>query len=149
MMIDVDRFKAFNDTYGHAAGDVVLKRVAGTIRDSLKRPGDFVARYGGEEFVVVLPETDIEGGRALAEQIRAQVEDLHIPHPEAGAERWVTISVGGVTLIPTTADIDSEVFCQADKLLYEAKHGGRNRVVWAEAPRQCSDQPEDAASERP
>jgi diguanylate cyclase (GGDEF)-like protein len=130
MMIDVDQFKLYNDSFGHAAGDIVLKRVAATLQASLKRPGDFVARYGGEEFVIILPEIDTAGAQALAEQMRAQIEELHIPHAEASFP-WVTISVGGATVIPSENEIDSEFFCRADSRLYDAKHAGRNRVCWA------------------
>ena len=130
MVIDVDHFKAFNDTYGHAAGDLVLKRVARTIQNSLKRPGDFVARFGGGEFVVLLPEIDVAGAQAVAEQIRAEVENQHIPHAESTAGPWLTISVGGTTQTPTSAEVDSDLFRQADKLLYDSKHAGRNRVTW-------------------
>jgi len=130
-IIDVDHFKIFNDTYGHAAGDLLLKRIAGTIQGTLRRPGDFVARYGGEEFVLVLPEVDAIGGQALAEQIRSQVEALHIVHGDSVAGPWLTVSIGGATQVPTAPDVDPGQFSRADYCLYEAKRAGRNRVVWA------------------
>lgn len=133
LVIDVDRFKAFNDSYGHAAGDLVLKRVAQTLQAALKRPGDFVARYGGEEFAIILPEIDAPGAQMLAEQIRAQVEEMHIPHAAASGVPWLTISIGGATTLPKESDVDSEFFCRADSRLYDAKHAGRNCVCWATA----------------
>jgi len=131
MIVDVDHFKLYNDSYGHAAGDLVLSRIALSLQTALKRPGDFVARYGGEEFVIILPEIDASGAHALAEQIRAQVEELQIPHAQVSAIPWVTISIGGATVMPTEDKADSEFFCRADSRLYDAKHAGRNRVCWA------------------
>lgn len=131
MVVDVDHFKAYNDSYGHAAGDLVLKRVALAIQATLRRPGDFVARYGGEEFVVVLPEVDAVGARSLAEQIRAQVESQNLPHAASSVGPCVTVSIGGATLFPTAAEVDNEFFSRADSYLYDAKHAGRNRVCWA------------------
>lgn len=133
MMIDVDHFKQFNDTYGHAAGDIVLKQVARTIRAELRRPADLVARYGGEEFVVVVPEIGVAGAQLLAEQIRASIEAQRIPHAEAAGAAWVTVSIGGATCTPNDAEASAELFCRADNALYEAKHAGRNRLVWADA----------------
>ena len=133
IMVDVDHFKVFNDTYGHAAGDIVLKRVAQTIQDALNRPADFVARYGGEEFVVVLPDIDADRAQVVAEKLRAEVERLHIPYPQPGASQWLTISLGGASQIPKQADVDDRLFIDADTSLYAAKHDGRNRVLWANA----------------
>jgi diguanylate cyclase (GGDEF)-like protein len=130
-IIDVDHFKNFNDTHGHAAGDILLTRVAHTIQATLKRPGDFVARYGGEEFVLLLPEVDAAGGLTLAEQIRSQIETLHVPHGDSPVGPWLTISLGGATQVPREPVIDPGLFCRADQCLYEAKRSGRNRAVWA------------------
>lgn len=130
-IIDVDHFKIFNDTYGHAAGDLLLKRIAATIQGTLRRPGDFVARYGGEEFVLVLPEVDATGAQTLAEQIRSQVEALHIVHGDSVAGPWLTVSIGGATQVPTAPEVDPGQFGRADCCLYEAKRAGRNRVAWA------------------
>jgi diguanylate cyclase (GGDEF)-like protein len=133
LMVDVDHFKVFNDTYGHAAGDQVLRRVAQTIQAALNRSSDFVARYGGEEFVVVLPDIDAGGAQAVAEKLRVEVEHLQIPYPESGASPWLTISLGGATQVPMLSEVDAGLFGNADRSLYAAKHGGRNRVLWASA----------------
>lgn len=136
MVVDVDHFKAFNDSLGHSAGDAVLKRVAQTIKAALKRPADFVARYGGEEFVVVLPEVDQAGAQAVAAQLRADIAGLRIPHPESDTADWLTISIGGATQVPGNEDAEAVFFAHADASLYQAKRSGRNRVVWAAAPGQ-------------
>lgn len=131
IVVDVDHFKAFNDSYGHAAGDEVLRRIASTLLTSVRRPGDFVARYGGEEFVMLLPGIDSKGACLLAEHTRADIEAEHIPHAVSDAAPWITISLGGATRIPQEKGDIAELFCLADTWLYEAKHGGRNRVAWA------------------
>jgi len=139
IVVDVDHFKAFNDSYGHAAGDEVLRRITSTLQTSVRRPGDFVARYGGEEFVMLLPGIDIEGARLLAEHTRADIEAEHIPHAVSDAAPWITISLGGATRIPQENTAIADLFCLADNWLYEAKHAGRNRVAWA--PAACSASP--------
>jgi len=129
IMGDVDFFKNYNDLYGHAAGDVVLKEIAKVIKDVLKRPEDAVARYGGEEFVVILPRTEKKGAGKIAEEIRQAIESLAIPHEQSSCSKVVTISLGGVT--HRKEDTDPEAFLnQSDKMLYKAKSEGRNRVVW-------------------
>jgi diguanylate cyclase (GGDEF)-like protein len=131
IVVDVDHFKAFNDNYGHAAGDEVLRRIASCLQTSLRRPGDFVARYGGEEFVMLLPGIDSEGAGALSEHTRADIEALRIPHAFSAVAPWVTISLGGASRIPTEGTPSPELFSLADTYLYKAKHTGRNRVAWA------------------
>jgi diguanylate cyclase (GGDEF)-like protein len=131
IVADADHFKIYNDTYGHAAGDLVLKRVAQAIQSTLKRPADFVARYGGEEFVIILPESEAAGAQEVAEKIRADVENQKIPYPESPSAPCLTVSLGGATQIPNKAEVDSDLFCRADSFLYEAKRSGRNRVHWA------------------
>lgn len=132
IVVDVDHFKAYNDTYGHAAGDEVLRLIARTLQEALRRPGDFVARYGGEEFVILLPGITREGARALAEQARADVEAKRIAHAVSDVSPHVTISMGGATCdAVAAAGEDMDLFRLADAYLYEAKHGGRNRVAWA------------------
>ncbi|HOE40074.1 MAG TPA: diguanylate cyclase [Rhodoferax sp.] len=130
IIVDVDHFKIFNDTYGHAAGDLVLKRVAKAIQSALKRPADFVARYGGEEFVVVLPEIDAGFAQQVAEAIRAAVQALAIAFPESATSPWVTVSLGGASWLPRHNEVDTELFGCADHCLYDAKRSGRNRVQW-------------------
>lgn len=129
LLADVDHFKRYNDTYGHLAGDEVLKRVGETMRRCCGRPADLPARYGGEEFVVVLPATRANGVQHLGERLRQAVEDLKIEHSASTAGRHVTLSIGGFASIPTREDGLLELIEAADKTLYEAKHGGRNRVV--------------------
>jgi diguanylate cyclase (GGDEF)-like protein/PAS domain S-box-containing protein len=122
LMMDVDHFKPINDTYGHGVGDEVLKHIAGVITRSL-RTGDFVARFGGEEFVALLPDTDLEGARVVAEKIRKAVEDA--TEPTAGR---LTISIGATIASPADHEMSGAVR-RADAALYEAKRSGRNRVI--------------------
>jgi diguanylate cyclase (GGDEF)-like protein len=125
--IDVDYFKLYNDVYGHQAGDGCLKTVAAAIKASLSRAGDFVARYGGEEFVVLLPETEIEGAKLIAERIRASVENCQIPHAASKTSTVVTISLGMTVLVPEQGQTRAEIIAAADQELYKAKTAGRNR----------------------
>jgi len=127
-MVDVDHFKAYNDTLGHLAGDDCLRLVAHTLAQHVTRPGDLVSRYGGEEFVVVLGATGEEGARSVAGRIRAAVEALQLPH--AGAPLGVvTVSVGVVSCRPAQGGPDvARLLRAADQALYEAKRAGRNRV---------------------
>jgi diguanylate cyclase (GGDEF)-like protein len=127
LMIDVDHFKKFNDTYGHIEGDLCLKRVAQAMRDQAVRPSDVCARYGGEEFAIVLPETDAKGALALGEQISQAVRALVIPHA-ASATGYVTVSIGGSAMIPYSGGAGQELVRAADAALYQAKESGRNRV---------------------
>jgi len=128
IMIDVDNFKKFNDTYGHVAGDDCLRRVAQAITGALCRDGDSVSRYGGEEFGVILQATTVEGARSVAERIRQNIRALGIPH-EKSAAGVVTVSLG-VAVIPRAGQMSlTEVVEQADKCLYESKEYGRDRVT--------------------
>ena len=129
MMIDIDCFKDFNDNYGHVQGDICLVTIAKTIKESLKRPLDFVGRYGGEEFIVLLQETNIEGALKVAEEIKGNIESLQIKHRFSKVENYVTVSSGVVSLIPGNTDSLNDIVIKADKALYEAKHKGRNRVI--------------------
>jgi len=128
IMVDIDYFKAYNDSYGHGKGDECLKLVATLLSTAVSRPGDLVARYGGEEFVILLPETDAMGARQVGEQVCADVESEQIPHIESPISRWVTISVGYAALIPESDQVSSLLVNQADRMLYQAKESGRNRV---------------------
>jgi diguanylate cyclase (GGDEF)-like protein/PAS domain S-box-containing protein len=129
IIIDVDYFKNYNDVHGHLAGDSCLQKIAHTVRDSLRRAGNFVARYGGEEFMVILPETDTEDAYLFAESLREKIEDLNIEHKDSKAGKNVTISLGVSTSIPKKDSSQDELISLADKALYKAKQGGRNRVV--------------------
>ena len=127
LMIDIDRFKRYNDTFGHQQGDVTLKVVADTIRQSLKRTIDFAARWGGEEFVVLLSNTGAAGAFSVAENIRRAVEELEIPCEEA-LGRKATISIGAAAFEPLAESEIAELVQAADSSLYEAKETGRNKV---------------------
>jgi len=130
MMIDIDHFKNYNDTFGHQQGDVALKTVAGTIKRSLKRATDFTARWGGEEFVVLLPDTNSGGAMSFAENLRAEVENAVIPSDDKKAAA-VTVSIGVNTQIPTQDSKLHAFISAADAALYKAKNAGRNRVTAA------------------
>jgi diguanylate cyclase (GGDEF)-like protein len=128
MILDLDRFKEFNDLYGHPAGDDCLRRVARLLGESLQRVSDMVARYGGEEFVIVMPNTWLAGAAELADRIRAGVQALAITH-EAGTEpRVVTVSLGIACLVPTPSSGPKALLEAADAALYRAKREGRNCV---------------------
>lgn len=127
LFIDADHFKAYNDRYGHGAGDVLLRQIADSIRGALLRPADMGARYGGEEFVVILPETDAEGTRATGERIRLAVAALGVTHVD-NALTVATVSVGAVAVVPQEGSDSGHLLTAADVALYKAKHRGRNRV---------------------
>ena len=128
IIIDIDHFKAYNDRYGHTAGDLCLKKVAKVLTNSLKRPSDLVARFGGEEFVTVLPDTEAKGAIFLAELMRKEVEALGIPHETSPISDHVTISLGGASMIPARDSSPDGLLECADKQLYEAKKSGRNQL---------------------
>ncbi len=128
IMLDIDYFKAFNDTYGHLKGDDCLKTVASILKKSLKRPGDFAARYGGEEFAVVLPNTDDAGAALVAEELRASIEGASIKHINSLCADYVTVSLGVVTRLPEQVETPDDLILAADRALYRSKHEGRNRV---------------------
>lgn len=133
LLVDVDRFKAFNDHYGHQHGDECLRVVAATVGAIIRHASDLVARYGGEEFAVLLPDTDAMAAEAVAERLRAEVEALGLAHDGCGlSHAVVTVSVGGATLQPDTrcaAHGPGQLIEAADRALYQAKRSGRNRVV--------------------
>ena len=128
IMIDIDFFKAFNDTYGHQAGDNCLKQVAKVLSKTLKRSEDFIGRYGGEEFVVVVKGMSIKEVNLLAESLRKKVEKLDIEHISSKVSKFVTVSLGVSTIIPSIDSSPSELIESADNALYQAKQNGRNRV---------------------
>ena len=129
LMIDVDDFKKYNDTYGHLAGDEVLMDVGSVIQKCANRPTDLAARFGGEEFIVVLPATSLEHGRALGEKLCQRVEQLGISHSGSSAGKVATVSVGCASMIPQRGDTLVALVNAADHALYEAKHLGKNRAV--------------------
>jgi len=129
LMIDVDRFKAYNDHYGHQAGDTCLKLVANGLREAALRPGDSLARYGGEEFVAILPNTDEDGAFVLAERLRRGLRELALPH-EGSEKGIVTVSIGIASYGATATNRhDDELLHRADEALYDAKAAGRDRVT--------------------
>ena len=130
-MIDIDHFKAYNDTYGHQAGDACLKIVAATIKTALKRPADLAARYGGEEFAVILPNTDKAGAIKVAEILRSAIEQLKVDHSNSLVSNVVTVSVGVASFAPDNELQPADLIKAADSALYKAKASGRNRVVSA------------------
>jgi len=132
LMIDVDDFKAYNDTYGHVAGDKVLKRVAHTLEGCVGRSSDLAARFGGEEFAVVLPGASPGGLRLLAEKIRLAIEALQIPHT-GSASGVVTISIGAAVCVPSTTEPVTTLIQAADVGLYRAKRDGKNQVALSDS----------------
>ena len=128
IMLDVDYFKKYNDSYGHLAGDECLRQIGATLKSIVSRVPDIVARYGGEEFLVILPETDGKGATALSEQIRKAVEDLKIPNKASDIAEYVTISLGVVTAYTTGLSSPEQLVALADEAMYRAKQGGRNRI---------------------
>ena len=126
ILCDVDFFKAYNDTYGHLAGDFCLQQVANAIRQALKRPADLVARYGGEEFAIILPNTPIPGAFHVAEQIRTQIVALKVEHPKSLVNQYITVSLGIATTIPNYQSSPAKLIAVADEALYQAKAQGRN-----------------------
>ncbi len=132
ILVDIDHFKAYNDTYGHQAGDDCLITVAKALQACSSRPGDLVARYGGEEFGILLPDTDAAGACDLAERMRREIERLALPHAGSSVGPILTLSLGVATLDTSEASPE-DLLRAADEALYEAKHHGRNRVRSAQA----------------
>ncbi|WP_078428414.1 diguanylate cyclase [Alkalihalobacterium alkalinitrilicum] len=138
IMLDIDKFKPYNDTYGHLESDECLKKVEKILQNTVNRATDLVARYGGEEFAVVLPETSFEGVVKIAEMMRRNVEISQIPHTSSNVSDVVTISLGVATMFQGNeqiTSIDSLIDC-ADKALYEAKNSGRNQVKYMDSHKQ-------------
>ena len=129
ILLDIDFFKHFNDTYGHTEGDVCLRLVAQKINDTVNRPYDLVARFGGEEFICILPNTDLIGGTYVAQQIVDSIVSLKIPHINSSISDFVTISAGVSSVVPEYDMSSTTLIEEADKQLYIAKDRGRNRVL--------------------
>lgn len=127
-MIDVDQFKTYNDRYGHPAGDKSLATVAAALKSAVNRPRDFIARYGGEDIVMLLPGSDPEGARTVAEAARMAVLDANIDHIDSPHGR-VTVSLGVAAVVPRPGGTAAELLQLADDALYAAKNAGRNRVM--------------------
>lgn len=127
IMLDIDYFKSYNDTYGHVAGDHCLTEVAQVLKNCCQRKADLAVRYGGEEFAVLLPDTDIQGALTIAEQIRQRVMEQNIEHSGSSTGR-LTVSLGCYAFVPRGSDSIEAFIQRADAALYQAKKGGRNRV---------------------
>ncbi len=128
LVIDVDYFKQYNDTYGHAAGDDCLIRIANGVNKCLKRPADRAARYGGEEFTVLLPDTPMQGALEVAERILHVVRSLNIEHKSSSVSKVITVSIGLATIDPGEAETHDILFEMADHAMYTAKTNGRNQI---------------------
>ena len=129
-MFDIDKFKLYNDTFGHPAGDRVIASVAQRVASFFRRSTDLFARYGGEEFVAVFMGSQAISAFEFMKSVRQAVEDLHIQHNSPVCP-WVTVSVGGVTVVPKAGDRLDTCLKLADTMLYDAKRFGRNQVVWS------------------
>lgn len=134
ILIDIDYFKQFNDTYGHQAGDDCLKAVATALKQVVSRPHDLIARYGGEEFVALLPNTPEQGVLQIAEAMRSAIAQLKIPHQGSQVCDWVSLSLGAVAWIPSLKFAADSLVAAADQALYHAKALGRNRVCLGNVP---------------
>jgi diguanylate cyclase (GGDEF)-like protein len=130
LMIDIDYFKKYNDTYGHSEGDICLKSAAKVLAASVMRPEDFAARYGGEEFVVVLPNTDAGGARGIADRILESVRACGIPHINNDVAKFVTVSIGVTTAYVDLARDGGDYIKRADEALYMSKGNGRNQYTY-------------------
>ncbi|MEH2391467.1 MAG: PleD family two-component system response regulator [Nostoc sp.] len=126
---DIDFFKFYNDRYGHPAGDICLQKVGTVLSLKAQKHQDLVARYGGEEFAVIMPYTPAFGAVHVAEMIQAGIKDLQIVHDRSVVSQYVTLSMGVATIVPTWESSPSDLIVQADKALYQAKAGGRDRFV--------------------
>ncbi|HEY9855828.1 MAG TPA: diguanylate cyclase [Stenomitos sp.] len=131
IMLDIDFFKAYNDRYGHLAGDACLVAVARAIARVAQRPGDLAARYGGEEFALVLADTPLERAEHLAAKIQQNVAALALPHAQSSCAPYVTLSMGIASLDPKPSTTAEDLIGAADRALYSAKAGGRNRFMTA------------------
>jgi len=139
LLLDVDLFKSYNDTYGHLRGDSCLKQIAEAAQDVVTRPGDLVARFGGEEFAVVLSNTPNDGAMRVAEQVCASLRQRRLPH-SGNPFGYMTISIGCATMVPALGQHSSTLLQQADDALYAAKRNGRNQVFNANAADEVQDE---------
>ena len=128
LMIDIDFFKQYNDTFGHLKGDECLKQIATVLSYNLNRAGDFVARYGGEEFCMLIPETDLDGAITFAEKVHSAIIELKIDNPGSEVSKYLTISIGIAAIVPKHDDSYMDLIYTSDKALYKAKADGRNII---------------------
>jgi len=128
LMIDIDFFKQYNDTFGHLKGDECLKQIASVLSNNMNRPGDFVARYGGEEFCILIPDTDMDGAITFAEMVHSAIIELKIDNPGSEVSKYLTISIGVAAIVPKHDDSYMDLIYTSDKALYKAKSDGRNII---------------------
>jgi diguanylate cyclase (GGDEF)-like protein len=128
ILLDIDNFKEYNDSYGHLAGDECLIKIAELLKKSLSRASDMVARYGGEEFVVLLPGSGKEEAIKVADMLRKKFESMHILHEKSLVSKYVTVSIGATSMVPDSSSSYEDLFKMADKALYLAKNTGKNQV---------------------
>jgi diguanylate cyclase (GGDEF)-like protein len=128
LMLDIDDFKRYNDFYGHLAGDNCLRAVAQTMASHLHRNSDFCARYGGEEFVVILHDTELEGGVTVAQRLSESIDQLALPHLMSSAQKFVTVSIGVASQVPGIEHSVDDLLRRADQALYRAKALGRHKI---------------------
>lgn len=128
LMMDIDKFKTYNDTYGHPQGDLMLRSAAKALRAAMGQSSDLLFRYGGEEFAVLLPDATDEKARTLGEALRRNVEVLRVPCAHVQTQTQSTISVGAALMRPADGGCPEELMEKADRMLYQAKANGRNRV---------------------
>ncbi|MBL1433423.1 MAG: diguanylate cyclase [Gammaproteobacteria bacterium] len=129
VLLDIDYFKPYNDNYGHQMGDTCLREVAQALSHSLRRPSDFIARYGGEEFVAILPATNMEGARIVAETLCSAIDVLELTHEHSKMSDHITVSVGYAALVPLSMEDGTLLVSASDQGLYDAKRAGKNRVM--------------------
>lgn len=129
LMLDIDFFKQYNDTYGHMEGDICLQKIASAFQNTVNRSSDFVARFGGEEFVVLLPDTDKKGAMKVALDIQQNIQEQRIPHKNSSVSEYVTVSIGIEEAHPDETSNPNDFIKNADQALYRAKNSGRNCIV--------------------
>ncbi|MBP0001615.1 MAG: diguanylate cyclase [Cyanobacteria bacterium SID2] len=132
ILCDIDYFKRYNDTYGHQSGDDCLRKVARVMNLSIARPGDLAARYGGEEFVILLPNTHTAGAMHVAENLQKNIQQLELYHSQSAVSKYVTLSIGVSSMVPSACKKPQDLIEAADRALYQAKDRGRNCIVLAE-----------------
>ncbi len=138
LMVDIDYFKAFNDSLGHLEGDRCIQQVAQALDTLVRRPGDLVARYGGEEFSIILPALNIDEAEQLAQAVCDEIQGLNIGHPNSSVADEVTVSVGAAAIVPTVGFSKMDLIAMSDEALYLAKSQGRNRTARVIVPKQES-----------
>lgn len=130
ILCDIDYFKLYNDTYGHVAGDICLKKVAHAVNQAASRAADITSRYGGEEFAVILPNTSVKGAIHVAQRIQTNIQALSLPHKASTTSEYITVSQGIASIIPQRNNAIDEIMLAADHFLYQAKKRGRNQYCY-------------------